>query len=398
VGENLAYLIKSWQEYLLFFLLATFIAKNKFNISREAATILFGILVLSVWGVFGSVVNRISLFDAYLGWRTYMLPLLLCFLLWMNNAFVGIDTKFCFRVVIVISIVSVFGAIYQKLVFNGYNLDRASMTTEEFFVEGQRILKEFWFFDKFGGLHMLRSWPNYVRDGSVRATAFFVSPISYAEFLVVSLVILMAKIGFNKMYFNRLAKYGTAFLLIFAGTYLSNARIGMLLVVLAFFIIFLLKKGNFSGGVFWVIISMIILFTFYALIALNVGDESAQGRLPQYLDMFKQFSLMGYGFGSDLATSYFDSLYISLVMLFGIGVLIYFFVHSFIIRSIFARFSLYNNDPNATVLVVVSLALAFAFAFAFAFQYSIGSCTIPLIYFIFFSTIGSIKSARINGV
>jgi hypothetical protein len=251
------------------------------------------------------------------------------------------------------------------------------------FLKGREIiLSNFWFFDKFGALHMLQSWPNYVREGTVRVTSLFVSPIVLAEFLVIPMIIVMAKI----LYATRISDKTRGLVMLISMLYVSymtSTRIGILLALISLTIFFLLTKAKLSAGILWLFIVGILFSTFFSLIILNVGDDSAQGRLTQYIEMVNIFSMKGYGFGSPQTDVYFDSMYISVLMLFGAAAFIYFLLHLLIVQTIYSTLR-FIVDINERILSITAITLALSFSFAFAFHYSIGSGTISLLYFILF--------------
>jgi hypothetical protein len=394
--ETVAYLIKSWQEYLFIYLLLILLMKSWRSVKKSTLTISLSILILTVWGIFVGVIRHHAPLEIYLGWRAYILPFALCLLLYLNDAFKGFEIKSFWKMVICLGLVSLVGGLCQWILFSKHDLS-ITMQSPNFLEQGQKILKDFWFFDKFGALHMLRSWPNFVRNNSLRVTSFFVSPIAFAEFLAIPTILLLAKMvylekGFSKM--NDLL----ILILLLAGSYFSNARIGILVLMLSFIVLLLLASGKFRSDILWTMVSGVVLFTICALGLFGVGGESAQGRLRQYREMIDNVSFRGYGFGSEFATAYYDSLYISVILLFGLASILYFYVHLYVVQRIYrpAKKGEVRNWEGLLSLSATTIALSFSFAFVF--QYSLTSSTTLLIYFIFFLTLSKkIPAYEIRG-
>ncbi len=381
-SESVTYVVKSWQEYLTLFLVFIALSKVKNGIKTKTFFLFIAVLLLTFWGVIVGIYERTSLFEVYVGWRSYILPILIGLLLLVCNSFNGLDLKYFYNLIVFIALIIVFGALYQKLLFIKYDFYDVNPSNKNFLKGREIILSNFWFFDKFGALHMLQSWPNYVREGTVRVTSLFVSPIVLAEFLVIPMIIVMAKI----LYATRISDKTRGLVMLISMLYVSymtSTRIGILLALISLTIFFLLTKAKLSAGILWLFIVGILFSTFFSLIILNVGDDSAQGRLTQYIEMVNIFSMKGYGFGSPQTDVYFDSMYISVLMLFGAAAFIYFLLHLLIVQTIYSTLR-FIVDINGRILSITAITLALSFSFAFAFHYSIGSGTISLLYFILF--------------
>ncbi len=392
VNPQLVLIVKSWQELLALFLLFNSFLHFNFNkLNKRYAITLLIILVLSLWGVFVGLSNGVSYYEIFVGWRKYILIFLNSFMLYSFGIFHEVTFRYYRKVLILFTLLIIGYGFYQYRLFADSDLD-IKFLSEEFYKEAPELLGKFWFYDKFGWDHMLGSWPNYVRDGSPRLTSVFVSPIILSEYL--SILFLIALITFFKGKISSIKKilYMIFLIFVFIMMILSHTRIGFVQVALGLVIAYSLTR-KVASNIYWVSVFGMIGFLMFLLIYFKIGDESAQGRLPQYVQMFTQFTISGKGYGSYESTIFFDSLYISVVFLFGLGSLFYFYLYYYWI-DFFLKGKSQLEDTNSDIqleLRIVSGILC-SYIFAFAFQFSIGSSPFILLNFLLFAGISHQKS------
>ena len=94
--ESVTFLLKAWQEYLfLFLILILLLKKGSFN--KKIFTLLLLLFFLSFYGIVNSVINGNGIQDSILGWRMYLLPILVPCLVYLNGGFKNIDNIFFYK-------------------------------------------------------------------------------------------------------------------------------------------------------------------------------------------------------------------------------------------------------------------------------------------------------------
>tara|TARA_R110000868_G_scaffold82956_10_gene234163 strand:+ start:63613 stop:64773 length:1161 start_codon:yes stop_codon:yes gene_type:complete len=373
-----SFLLKAWQEYLFLFLIFILLVK-KGGFNKKIFSLLLLLLFLSFYGIINSIINGYGIQDSILGWRMYLLPILLPCLVYLNGGFKNIDTNFFYKYLQGLLFLLILYALYQNVIFNYYDGQYVIFTAENFRQKGEYVLrKSLWFYDFFGSDHMLPSWFNLVRNGKIRATSIFVSPIIFAQFLGVLGTIFMAKFVYSK---NRIS---TSLMIIITlyGIYLTQVRAVLIFYIITFVIIYFDKKIKHNNYLILGLPLVLVVITFFSLIFFKVGDASTVGRLDQYEELLREFKIMGFGFGSDKSIIAYDSLIIS--VLFGLGIfsLLYFKLHLIVLDKI--RQLNLTVVNNKTYLGVGLISCFSAYTYIVFFHFSLGSTPIKFIYLLTF--------------
>jgi hypothetical protein len=385
-------IIKSWQEYLLLFLLANlFIGRKK--LGKNVFYTLLAIGILTMVGAAG-VLEGASGFDLFVGWRKYFLPLLNTLLLFALNIFDDLTQAYILRTLTLLSILVFSYALHQRARFERVSIPSGIDREKGFYERRDVALKEFWFYEKFGKLHMWRSWPNYMRNDSPRLTSVFVSPIIFSEYLALVALLYISTILDRRSHTRSTVLIAVIFLVVaLVAMEMSHTRIGYFQIAIGLAIL-LFMRMRFRPWIYWFVVLVSIAFLLIVLSVFDIGDASARGRLVQYREMFSLFKPQGYGFHSPVVDLY-DSLYISVILLFGVFVLLYFYVHLYWTRLLFNSRLIANSNPQWKGEFMIVVASVCSFIFAFAFQFSIGSAPVALLYlFLFWGVARQLQNKR----
>jgi len=291
---------------------------------------------------------------AVLGARTYLVAPLMAFLLYTNGYLTRRAGMAVLRCIALVAAVSAIVALRQMADFDG-------------------LVSRLWFFDYF------YDWPrnpvlegsaNYLRDGNLRTTGIFVSPIIQTVSLLLGVAVLTtAVVARGQGWAVRvLALAGIPFLLY--AQYTTHTRVGWILDALVIAVIvaqrwmpaLLVRTARWGA---WVAVAA----TFAFLLVGGTEESSAVGRLGQWGGFWTQLRPWGLGFGHPLVNTHFDSLVISAMLLFGalvVGPALY--IH----RLYRALWRVAGTAPQAVVLSV-SAAVCAAAPYLFFFQFVAGS-------------------------
>jgi hypothetical protein len=384
-SESIILIVKSWQEMLFLFLCVNMLARvfTRFKVSSHFLITGLFILILTGWGVFVSILEKDTVFEIFLGWRKFMLTLFNSILLYELGVFDKVSFRSVYRLLVVATLVIMAYGFYQLKKFDAIGLPEMAARGTDFYARVNIGLREFWFYEKFGDQHMLRSWPNYMRNDSPRITSVFVSPIVLAEYLALVALFSIITLVRGKPKVVQVIFHGLFLFLIFLTMETSQTRIGYIQVFVGT-IVSLIIVRNVNPRFYLLLAFGSIAALFVAISFGNIADSSAQGRIPQYLELLTIFSLKGYGFGDEERVLFFDSLYISVILLFGVFSLLYFYIHYYWIRLFLKYYSRLGDDKELDLEYRIIVASLCSFIFAFAFQFSLGTAIISILYFLLF--------------
>jgi hypothetical protein len=367
LSPSIVFVLKSWQEFLLFltfiFLGSHLIIKGKIRISQENY-LFFLVFMLSVYGVVVGIISSNGIFKVFLSWRSYALTIFLLMLVSKANRFQGVSYSLLRSFILCVGVIVVVIGIFQHNSFDGN-------------------LSTLWFYRYFENIErgsIDSSYFNFIRDGTLRTTSVFVSPLIYS--MVVGMVFLLAffSVIFEK---KRIIKLFYLFLCLFFsyGLAIANARIGivMLLVGIACGLVVLCFPRIKFPFLFIIPIAG-ILATIIMMVMGVINDLSALGRLRQYLEFFELFNLIGYGFGDYRTMTFYDSWYISVFLLFGVMSIGYIYLHYLLFKSLYLTLLHSKGSTSETIIKYSTLSFGFSFVYIFAFQYTIGGPALFVFY------------------
>lgn len=392
-SETPTYIVKSWQEYTILLSLTDyffrFLGKNKYALNKFANQLLITLIFLSAIGVAASIQNKDSTIDIVLGIRNYIIPLLLPNLLLLNNKFEGINFKKIVNYLIFLSLVGVVYGTYQRIYFinEGGDTIKPDFSSTIFYHNVDAIFsKTLWYHKYFELDYMIMAWFDRVRDGALRSSSYFVSPLIFSLFLNMCLTFSFVNIFTNKK--SKKIIYIIASSILLYGVYISQVRAALFFFLISILVIIYIKYlPSYKKWIVLIPLSIIIL-SFFGISIVNDLDYSARYRLIQYSMMIKNFKIIGYGLGSKYATVTFDSLIISSIYAFGIFGLLFFYYHYKIYCVATSQRLEKNNNRYFSFVVILACFMAF-FYFAF-FQYTLSSGPLKVFYFLIFLKISNV--------
>jgi hypothetical protein len=385
MDESIVIILKSWQEMLFLFLFLNFclnLHAKGLKIQKSLFVTFLILLLLTAWGISVDLKYGANEFDIFVGWRRVMLTLFNSVLLYAVGVFDNVSLKEVHRILVVITVFIMAFGFYQYIQFESISLPSQANQDNDFYTRISPALKEFWFHEKFGTLHMLRSWPNYIRNDSPRITSIFVSPIILAEFLAVMALFSIITLLKGKPKLLQILLHLSFLSLVFVTMEMSHTRIGFAQILIGTAIALFIRR-EFKSQLYWVIIFIAVFSLMLILSVTGMGDDSAQGRLAQYRQVMHIFSSLGFGYAAE-AASFYDSLYISVILVFGVGCLFYFYLHYHWTATFFRYRSYFGTHKGIDLEFRIIAAIICSFIFAFTFQYSLGSAAVTLLYLLLF--------------
>jgi len=237
--------------------------------------------IISTIGLLTGLKNGASLFSALISLKDYTLFYL--FLLFSRyrpviKFFKNIKLTFIYFAMISIFLLNFSYTVWMYLNFRG-------------------DLNILWFHEYYQNLYF-----NYIRNGHLRATGFFDTPIQNSIFFGFTTVFFLYSLIYGpKKVLYSIFMFFLTFLSI-SGLYMTHTRIGFVIILIALIMIFMRKFRNSSILPFIITLS-IVFFSFFYIILFS-KEPSAVGRIFQYENLFnklmgnKSLLYSGYGFGN----------------------------------------------------------------------------------------------------
>ncbi|WP_132051652.1 hypothetical protein [Pseudocnuella soli] len=330
-------------------------------------------IALTLTGIITGIVQKNEISQVFLGWRMYLLPFLWAFLLYKTSFFKHTKAVTIVRYLVFVPVLIVLVALYYNEVYR----------------QDLRIL---WFYNFIDEINPIESHAfDFIRDDKLRATGIFVSPLIYATYLSISLIILFFYLLFSRRSFLKSFGLFSILLLLVYGQYLSRTRIGFIIFAVALIgsaLAYFKPSTRFS--VFLSVPLILLLFTFLSLGLGFSEDPSALGRLLQYASVPEHFILFGVGFGSELTNVRFDSFYISVLLLFGVLAPLYFRLYFVLLKKMhrcLPYFKSCEHDIHERIIFYAGFGYCLSFLYTFGFHFTAGSATIQMFYLLLFYSI-----------
>lgn len=356
------YLVKIYIEILFVFAslkYVTRVAKGK-----KTKKYILSILLLAIaFLVIGMAKN--GALNAILDWRTSILPVALAFLLVHSNILDSRTTRRAIEFFCVLTILNSILAIYQ---YNAFDGNAESSWRYNFLVEARQNNES----------NTEERFVNYqiVRDDKLRASGIFVSALQYSYIAAMAAFYLLLKLFLEqrKKLIIR-AVYTAAFLVLFAGVIVSQVRASLIILAICIAAFFFFVKRSKHTIVFSTKKSVALIIFSYALILFvlfffggDALDDSAAGRVPQYLKAISEFTVLGAGLGK--YKGQFDSYFVYGTMTFGIA----FFIIPLIYARLFSSaFSLAPRLPENEIIIIFAFGISISAAIISLFQHLSGS-------------------------
>jgi len=357
------YSIKCWQEILTIFgFVRLLISKKKLGWP------VFFILSLAIHGLFVGIIQGTNFFEIFRGFRMYLLFICGLFLLFYSDYFKRINLRLIFTVFIGFT---TFSALYSVWVDYLYMGD----------------LKVLWFYNFVNQINPIESARfNYVRDGGLRACGLLISPLIQSLLLGFSTLILTLLTFKNPERRNPAWNFILLTIQII-GLILCRTRIGWFVVggglVLAFAHLYCHRLSLYQS---YLVPIVLVLMTLFILLFGYTTDPSALGRIPQYKLLFLNFNWVGLGFGHPSTLTVFDSMYISAGLTFGVLGLLYIMIPVMACAILHDQRKNYlDHTKPDSFYFAASYGFSFILLYVFAFQFTLGSPTVLLFYFLVYS-------------
>lgn len=369
--STLTTLLKPFQELIIligcFIILLTRKKIAVLTISFKERLLVLYVFIPFIISIFSSIINGFEINVLITGFRCFFVPILCAYILTYNG-----PTKIKPCVFKIISILIVVFAIYQVLSFSG-------------------SLNELWVYkskyDTYGENEMDKAFYNYIKDDSLRAISFFVTPI---DFSVSSAA--CALFFFSRYYSYKELNAIIYFMISVTGIILSQTRIGLFALIIGIAIILYLKNTRFANKVYLILLPIImILFTLTFIFIVGDLDLSALGRLTQYADFGQSFTILGKGLGDQSGVFDYDSFVLCCMNLFGVSGILYLAFFVFLFSRAINIYNIGHKDD----FTIFTLSLSSSMIYIFGFHHIAGSFVYWLIILLLFNMI-SVKRVNSN--
>lgn len=357
---------KPFQEILLLITTAVFISRKAnnqsllFSFNCLEQKIIYWVAIPIFLEIIISFCNGSGISDIITGFRYFFLPIIIAYILFYDYPYPIKINVFSFILVIIIGY-----AIYQKYTFRG-NLSELWMynfNTNEF---GENLIEKGWF--------------NYLKNGFLRCTSVFTTPIDFS--IICSILSL---IFFSEYINKRNIYYLVQFLIGLFGISLSQTRIGYSILGIGILItiyIIMSEKIKITLLIGFPILGIII--TFFLLSFGIISDQSALGRIVQYVEFYKDFKPIGNGFFYDTLFNY-DSFILCTFNVFGFLGILYFLFYLYLLSL---AINIYNNKHAKSIAAdMYTLSIGSAMIYVFGFHHIAGSYSYWLSIILLFNMI-----------
>jgi len=357
------WILKAWQEIILGFAIYKL---WKSNIKQSVP--IYVLIFLAIDGIAIGILNGNTTLQILKGARMYLVLPFSFYLLSVSGHFKNIQTVNIIIPLLAFTSLSTIYSIIQEFRFDGN-------------------LKILWFYDFVNNINPIEiARFNYIRDDHLRASGLFISPLIQSSILGFTCLIITIWFVLGK---SSLPSKTLGFLLGLHvyGLFLCRTRIGFILFGIGLLLSYL--HFNKSSLNYWMSISVplvLILITILVLVLGFSNDSSALGRIPQYEFLFSNFRWFGLGFGSPKTLTFFDSMYISSGLVYGIHCLTYIFIPFWACYKLYMERSYYMDFSSLdSIFFAATFGYCFSLLYMFAFQFTLGSPTIQIFYWLIFA-------------
>ena len=385
--QNWVYYLKSWQEYLFIFLILRYLLLIRKPIIGEDKKLLFSFLTLfliSMISILIPIYLSKDIIKILLGYRSYLFPLFIPYLCYLNNLFYGVSLKQVINYFVVYIGLCLFFACYQRYLFIVFGGDRliVDFSDQSIYDQIDYIFDRTFWYSNFFEIEQMGQWYDRVRDFKLRATSFYVSPLILALLMNLSIVLLSISAMFYKKLSWKILCY-IGIIMALCVIYTAQVRSSFIFIFISTLVIMFMLFKNKSYKYLLLIPIILIVITFLKLIFLG-GDHSEITRLNQFKILGSEFSFLGKGLGSVEADVKYDSMIISSLFAFGIFAFYFFYFHYRIVNIAFDRFKRMHKSNSYFPLGIFVISSFLGFIYFSFFQYTIGSPALKLFYFFIF--------------
>ena len=376
IFDTKLFIFKIFFEFItLIVFLAYFAYLTKFF--RFHLSLIFLISVICFCICYGFSLNQ-DIVSIVKEFRMFFLPMLFGLLFHSLRIFGPINVKKLIFSYISISFILMLFGFYEFIVFDG-TVD--SIWRYDFLLQAKKDLKPDYLEHKV--IYQV------LRDGSIRVSSLFISALDYSFYVaMVGILTFIMIVKLNKIYFIPL------FISVLFSLYISQVRTGFILLILGVLIFFLLNsKVKLLYLLSFLVPFIAIIGTFIVMISgSSLNDTSSIGRLVQYYQLINDFTLLGGGMGR--YANEFDSLYIYILLTYGVfSMLFFYFQYWIVIKLIKINNAISKSFIGSYEIVLVQFMIIFHLVslYLFAFQNSLGAPTFFLLYFFSFIIISKVN-------
>jgi len=360
--------LKPYTEYLICYFLFCFfvVLRRRFSFSNRTDALMLillflpGLLVL----LCNDFTGNINPGETLKGLRLYFVPVLLPYLMYRCDILAGYKQwKITNALFCICLLLGLYGC-FQRFAFTGH----------------VRSLWFYTFFDQFAINPVAYQPSNFIRNDVLRVTSIFVSPLTYSIALAAPILLIVS------IFINEAGKTlrKTKIILAVLGIFflycqwMSVTRIGLIIDAIGITMLVALRlRARFL--LLAAIPVVIIAATFYTLTSGITKDTSALGRLLQFREFARHFSVRGLGFNNALVQTHFDSFFISIGLLYGALVS-------------FPLLWLYQLNKRAYILAkrqrnyftAAVFVFSLSFIYTFTFQFVAGAASYKLYFLLLF--------------
>ena len=368
---------KAWKEFFILGLLLLAMIRSAqgglMSVSKEAMQTTVAIAVLSIFGIAMGLM-RSGLGESVTEWRHYFTFILLSYLIASSGIATRVKPKHITNFILTIASGLAVIAIIENWTFSG---DYTKLWYYEFVAQAKEAAQT---------AERLLQY-QFVRGDELRSSASFVSAIEYSLFNAFALTYAVMSFWLGRTFSSKLV-YAIVSGLLAWGELVAHVRMGWIACALSIFVAGHVKLfgtlsfRRLSIAPFLMLIATLILIVFNK----DALDASSVGRLAQYASVPGDFRLQGYGLGaiSNDGPTYKDSLYISVLMVFGVASIGYFWLlFSPLTRLLQAARVAPDNvaftEPGTYAFFLSTIGFYVAQVYVFGLHYSVG---ITHLYFI----------------
>lgn len=368
---------KLYNEYLLIYLIAHYfiVIKNQFSFFNRVDRYVISyflipsalILLMDHCGS-GAIYVR----DTINSIRIYILPVVLPYMLYKCNMLQSYKPQKIINIILTLSIFTGIFGFFQKMSFYG--------------------VRSLWFFDFFNRESqnpVLYGAANYIRNGMLRVTGVFVSPITYTITLSISVIIISALLLDKSKKISSKIFFAIVLLFVIYCQHNSQTRVGYIVDVIG--VAAVAYSSFFKARLRNILLlpSVVVAGTFAFLLLGLTKDESAIGRLAQYNAFFSYFNILGAGFGSPFVNVYFDTFFLSVGLLYGIFVIL---PLAMLYKFNKYAFEIWTRKLVDNYFAIAVIAVSATFIYSFTFQFIAGSYPYKLYFLLLFLIFENDKS------
>ncbi len=366
LSDSMQFVVRAWREMTIVVCLVAVLLQQvsgTIRVSRSVVLLLGIIAILSVLG-FAVGLTAAPAGEVLTTWRNYFLPFLVPISLYLAGFFQKASLSSLAWTLLILSAVMSIYSLYATLTFNG---------------DPRTVWFYYFFYDKSvemnTGAHLVVY--QFLRDGSLRASGFFISSVDYSMFSGIVVCFAIA-LSFYLSGWQRWLALGLG-LISLLGIQLSHTRIGFVIVLLIVIVAILMRiiRMRYMGWLTTVPAGVLIISLAAVTIFPDLFDASAAGRPDQYIAAWQSFRPLGYGFilPVDNGPTFKDSMYLSVLGTFGVGAILFLGIFAYLQRALLSQLKT-STLPNQDFVVLMATYFALmSLWYVYGVHYTVGSFT-----------------------